>query len=108
MGAVVVLGRKRTHPHFAFYGARPFYLIFGFAAALIFVRQQESRGGSVCFGDDPNSHVVSDSISTEDSKTVSNRKFIFVFVFFTQLAPISSLMPFEKLRGILISLFQSS
>ena len=83
-------------------------MIFGVAVALIFVGKKERRNGSVRLGDDPNFYIVTGSIGAEDSEAIVNRKFIFSFVFFTELAPISSLMSFEKFKRILISLLQRS
>ena len=75
---------------------------------LILVRAQESRDGSVRIGDHPNLGAVSGPIAAEDSEAIVNRKFILPFVFFTELAPISSLMSGEKLKRILIRLLQRS
>jgi len=79
-----------------------------FALRLIFVREQESRYGSVRFGDDPNLDVIPGSIGAEDPETIFKRKFILSFVLFTKLAPISSSVPFEKLKGVVIGMLQGS
>ncbi len=69
-------------------------LIFDVAGVLVFVGKKEGRNRSVRLGDYPNFYIVSGSIRAKDSETIVNRKFIFSFVLFTELAPISRLMSF--------------
>jgi hypothetical protein len=109
-GSIVAPGRVvsplRTHLHFGF-SLKPFVsLIFNVGAALVFMGKKEGRNRSVRLGDYPNSYIVSGSIGAEDSEAIVNRKFIFSFILFTKLAPISRLMSGEKLKGILIRLLQ--
>jgi hypothetical protein len=66
----------------------------GAFAALVFVGEKECGDGPVRFGDHPDLGVVPCSIGAEDSEAIVNRKFIFSFILFTELAPISSLMSF--------------
>jgi len=108
--SIVVPGRVvsplRTHLHFGF-SLKPFVsLIFNVGAALVFMGKKEGRSGSVRLGDYPNLYIVSGSIGAKDSEVIVNRKFIFSFILFTELAPISRLMSGEKLKGILIRLLQ--
>jgi hypothetical protein len=69
---------------------------------------EESRAGSVRFGDQPNFDVVPCPIGAEDSETIPNRKFILSSVLFADFTPISCLVPFEKLKGAVIRLVQGS
>ena len=97
-GSIVVPGRVISliadTPSFRFF-AEPFVsLIFNVAGALVFVGKKEGRSRSVRLGDYPNFYIVSGSIGAEDSETIVNRKFIFSFVLFAELAPISRLMSF--------------
>ena len=80
---------------------------FGVVDALILVRPQESRDGSVRLGDDPKFHVVPCSIGAKYSEAIPNREFIFAFVLFAELAPISRLMSLDKLEGVLIRFLKS-
>jgi hypothetical protein len=81
-------------------------LIFNVAAALVFLGKKEGCSRSVGLGDYPNLDIVSGPIGAENSEAIVNRKFIFSFILFTELAPISRLMSGEKLKGILIRLLQ--
>ena len=79
-------------------------VIFGDAVALIFVGKKESCNRSVCLSDDPHFHIVQGSIGAEDSETIYHGKFVFAFILFAELAPISRLMSLDKLEGVLIRL----
>jgi hypothetical protein len=61
----------------------------------VFLRQQQTRAGSVCFGDNPNSLAVAERVTAQNSESILQAQLVFLAVVLIQFAPISVSMPGE-------------
>ena len=65
--------------------------------------QDQAGCRPVRFRNDPNLGVSPRRVDTQKPVTVLEGEYIFSFILLTQFAPVTRLMPLEKLHGILAS-----
>ena len=68
-------------------------------ARLVFFRQQNTRGGAICFGDDPNPDTVRKRVSGEEPETGGDGALVLLPVLVVEFAPITCNVPPEKCAG---------